>query len=159
MSEYVFENKTTHELCFPTGYQWERNSDIYFIITAKNLGSWLQHLINNLNQIYEETKDEHIHLVIFDYNSPDINLEDAVGRSRLPRDRFTIIQRPGKFIKTIACNEAVASVRNSQGIIFLLDLYLDISSNFINSIRKVRLKLLDWTLRSGFLESFTAINT
>ena len=91
MSEYVFEDKTTHKLCFPTGYQWERSSDIYFIITAKNLGSWLQHLINNLNQIYQETKDEHIHLVIFDYNSPDINLQAAVGRSRLPRDRFTII--------------------------------------------------------------------
>ena len=95
----------------------------------------MQHLINNMARIYSETKDEHIHLVIFDYDSTDIDLEYSLNNSFFPRTNF--VRRTGKFLKTHAYNAAVQTVRDPNAIVFLLDLHYEISSNLIFSIRKV----------------------
>ena len=135
LSEYIFRQKHNHSLCYPTGLQWNRTADIYFVVTSKNQGRWVQHLINNMARIYQETKDNHFHLVIFDYDSQDIDVEKSLQESLLPR--YTLIRKPGEFIKTKAYNEAVSSVHDPNAIIFLVDLHLEIASNLLDNIRKV----------------------
>ena len=135
LSEYVFQHKNNISLCYPVGLQWNRTADIYIVVTSKNQGRWVQHFINNMARIYRETNDQHFHLVIFDYESEDINVGEALKKSLLPR--YTLIKKPGEFIKTKAYNEAVSSVKNPNAIIFLVDLHLEIASPFLDSIRKV----------------------
>ena len=136
VSEYVFQKKADSSLCYPMGLQWNRTADIYFVVTSKNQGRWVQHYINNMERIYRETNDQHFHLIIFDYESEDIDINDALAKSSLPS--YTVLKKPGKFIKTEAYNEAVSSVKDPNGIIFLVDLHLEIGSGILEDIRKVR---------------------
>ena len=89
-----------------------------------------------MGRIYQETNDQHFHLVIFDYNSDDIDIENSLKQGLL--QRYTLIRKTGKFIKTKAYNEAVSLVKDPNAIVFLLDLHLEIASDFLDNIRKVR---------------------
>ena len=48
LSEYIFQPISTSFLCYPVGLQWNRTADIYFVVTSKNQGFWVQHLIDNM---------------------------------------------------------------------------------------------------------------
>ena len=122
-------------LCYPKGLQWNSTADIHFVVTVKNQGRWIQHLLRNMEHIYRETRDEHFNLVIFDYNSTDINLEYSVNKTLFSKISF--VRKTGKFLKTHAYNEAVETVKDPNAVIFLLDLHYEISSNLIMNIRKV----------------------
>ena len=136
LSEYIFKPKHNQShLCYPSGLQWNRTAEIYFVVTSKNQGRWLQHLINNMGRIYQETNDHHFHLVIFDYNSEDIDVDKSLKQSLLPK--YKLIKKSGEFVKTKAYNEAVNWVKNPNAIIFLVDLHLEIASNLLVNIRKV----------------------
>lgn len=51
---------------------------------------------------------------------------------------ISVIHKKGHFYKTAAINEAAASVKKNNSIIFLLDLHLDLPVNLIQTVRKVR---------------------
>ena len=71
LAEYVFQpNGRNILLCYRKGLRWNRTADVYLIVTAKNLGRWVHHLIKNVEKIFQETKDEHLPLVIYDFDSP-----------------------------------------------------------------------------------------
>ena len=135
LSEYVFHRKNDSSLCYPKGLQWNRTAQIYFVVTAKNQGRWLHHFIKNMERIYKETKDRNFHLIISDYENKDIDVEDVLRKSEIPK--YTIVSETGDFIKTKAYNEAVSTVKDPNAIIFLVDLHLEIASGFLESIRKV----------------------
>ena len=137
LSEYVQQPKNSNSLCYPKGLQWNKTADVYFVVTAKNQGRWVQHFINNLEKIYEETKDEHVHGVVFNYDSNDFNLDSETKRTSLPK--VTIVQRNStkSFVKTIAYNDAVATIKNPNAIVFLMDLHLELASSVVDEIRKV----------------------
>ncbi len=137
MAEYVFQPKDEHaSLCYPKGLQWNRKAEVYLILTAKNLGRWVHHFIKNVEEIVQETKDEHLHVVIFDFDSPDIDLEHAFKRSTLKN--FHFISKPGNYSRTVSFSEAVQSIKGPDAIVVTVDLHLDIGSQLINDIRKVR---------------------
>ena len=76
LAEYVYRPlEANPTLCYPKGMQWNRTADVYLIVTSKNLGRWVHHFIKNVEQIVRETKDPHLHVVIFDFESPDIDLK------------------------------------------------------------------------------------
>ena len=136
LAEYVFLPKGENgSLCYPKGLQWDRTADVYLILTAKNLGRWVHHFIKNVEQIVQETNDEQLHVVIFDFNSPDIDLEQAFKRSTLKNYHF--IRQPGNYSRTVSLSRAVQSIQNSDAIFVTVDLHLDIGSQLINDIRKV----------------------
>ena len=137
LSEYMQQPNNSEPLCSPAGLRWKKNADVYFVITAQNLGRWIQHFINNLEKIYEETKDEHFHGVIFDYDSPDLDYEAIRNRTSLPR--VTIVRRKAEkgFVKTIAYNEAVSTIKDPNAIVFTMDLHLELASSVVDEIRKV----------------------
>ena len=84
LEEYVFQpyDKNGY-LCYPMGLQWNRTVDVYLNRTANNLGRWVHHFIKNVEKIIRETKDEHLHVIIYDYDSPDKDLKQALQRSTL----------------------------------------------------------------------------
>lgn len=122
-------------MCYPKGLQWNRTADVYLILTAKNLGRWVHHFIKNAEKIVQQTKDEHLHVVIFDFNSPDIDLKQALQRSTLKNYHY--ITRPGKYSRTRSFSEAIQSIKDPNAIVVTVDLHLDLGSQLINDVRKV----------------------
>ena len=136
LAEYVFQPRGKNDsLCYPKSLQWDRIADVYLILTAKNLGRWVHHFIKNVEQIVQETNDEHLHVVIFDFNSPDIDLEQTFKRSILKNYHF--ITQPGNYSRTVSFSKAIESIKNPDAIIVTIDMHLDIGSQLINDIRKV----------------------
>ena len=136
LAEYVFQPKDLlGPLCYPSGLQWDRTADVYLILTAKNLGRWVHHFIKNVEQIVKETKDEHLHVVIFDFGSPDIDLEQALRKSSLIN--YHLIVQPGNYSRTLSFGRAVQSIKDPNAIIVTIDMHLDLGSQLIDEIRKV----------------------
>ena len=136
LSEYVFQpNGKNVSLCYPKGLQWNRTADVYLILTAKNLGRWVHHFIKNMEKIAEETQDEHVRAVVYDFDSPDIDLKQAFQRSSLKNYHY--ITKPGKYSRTVSFSEAIESIKNPNAIVVTIDMHLDIGSQFINDVRKV----------------------
>ena len=136
-SEYVFMLNGTKQLCYPKHFQWSRIVDVYLIVTAKNLGRWVHHFIKNVEKILKETKDSNLHVIIYDYNSSDINLEKVLRESSLTRYMF--LRETGEYSRTQSFTEAINLVSDPHSIIVMLDLHLDVETPFINNIRKVSL--------------------
>lgn len=135
LADYVYKpNGDKTPLCYPEGLQWDTVADVYLILTAKNLGRWVHNFIKNVEKIVEETKDEHLHVVIYDFDSPDIDLKQALQKSTLTKYHF--IRKPGKYSRTISFTEAIDSIKNPNAIVVTIDLHLDLASQFINDIRK-----------------------
>ena len=141
LAEYVFQpiGKKV-PLCYPKGLQWNRTADVYLILTAKSLGRWVHHFIKNVETIVQETADTHLHLVIYDFDSPDIDLEQAFQRSNLKNYHY--IRKPGIYSRVVSLSEAIESVKDPNAIVVTVDLHLDIGSQLINDVRKVRRLLL-----------------
>ena len=60
LAEYVFQaNGRNIPLGYPKCLQWNKTANVYLILTAKNLGRWVHHFIKNVENIFQETKDEH----------------------------------------------------------------------------------------------------
>ena len=137
LSEYVFMLSGTKQLCYPKHFQWNRTVDVYLIVTAKNLGRWVHHFIKNVEKILKETKDSNLHVIIYDYNSLDINLEKVLRESSLTRYMF--LRETGEYSRTQSFTEAINLVSDPHSIIVMLDLHLDVETPFINNIRKVSL--------------------
>ncbi|KAJ7380350.1 hypothetical protein OS493_008802 [Desmophyllum pertusum] len=134
LSEYVFMPNGTKKLCYPKDFQWNRTANVYLIVTAKNLGRWVHHFIKNVERILNETNDPNLHVIIYDYNSSDINLEKVLKESSLTNYMF--LRESGGYSRTRSFTEAINLVSDPHSIIFMLDLHLDIGTPFINNIRK-----------------------
>ena len=137
LSEYVFMPNGTKKLCYPRNFKWNRTVDVYLIVTAKNLGRWVHHFIKNVEKILNETNDPNLHVIIYDYNSSDINLEKVLRESSLTNYMF--LSESGEYSRTRSFTEAINLVIDPHSIIFMFDLHLDIGTPFINNIRKVSL--------------------
>ena len=74
---------TTKMGVFVTPWDCSGTVDVYLNRTANNLGRWVHHFIKNVEKIIRETKDEHLHVIIYDYDSSDKDLKQALQRSTL----------------------------------------------------------------------------
>ena len=50
-SEYVYLKSGSNSLCHTTNFQWKRDVYVYIVVSVKNLGIWLQHLIHNIEHV------------------------------------------------------------------------------------------------------------
>ena len=50
-SEYVYLATGASSLCHTSNFQWKRNVDVYLVVSVKNLGAWVQHLIHNMEHV------------------------------------------------------------------------------------------------------------
>ena len=136
LSEHVYQKKGSDKLCFPEGIKWNSKAMVYIIVPVKDQGRWVYHFINDLTVASLLTGDTNFHVVVADFESQDIDMAEAFNTSLL-RSRHTIVTMTGKFYKTLALNEAVASVPSEQDILFLYDLHIDVPVDIMDSVRKV----------------------
>ena len=153
LAEYVFQPKGNNlPMCYPQGMQWNKTADVYLILTAKNLGRWVHHFIKNMEKIAQETNDEHLHVIIYDFDSGDIDIKDAFQRTILKNYHY--ITKPGNYSRARSFKEAIESVKNPDSIVVTIDMHLDIGSQFINEIRKVSYLLYMYILKSMKKKAF-----
>lgn len=133
-SEYIYWDKHTDRLCTPINFHWDKDVDVNIIITVKDLSSWVRHLIHNMEDIYKHTQDEGFQLIIVDYQSIDIDIEDELINSILPR--WKVIQQSGEFSRSVGLQTGIDYISDPNSIIMTIDLHLTIPMNFITSIRQ-----------------------
>ena len=139
-SQYVYQFNNSSKLCYPENFQWNKTADVNVIITLGNQGRWAKHFINTMAEIYDETKDTNLNVIIVDFDSQDIDIIEALKQSSLPR--YTLIKHTGPFHKTHAIQIAANTITNPDAITLQLDLHLTVPSNFIDIVRKVPLIVL-----------------
>ncbi|EDO40882.1 predicted protein [Nematostella vectensis] len=107
--KYISKNpNTTTSLCYPEGFQWSQEPKIYIILPGalmndQNYGFWIMYLIDSLSHIYTSTPERNFHLVIVDFNTTDINIEDYLKKSALNkrnRRKFTYVKKTGFLCET-----------------------------------------------------------
>ncbi|XP_028399946.1 beta-1,4-N-acetylgalactosaminyltransferase 3-like [Dendronephthya gigantea] len=134
VSDYVYLPLGANSFCSPREFVWRRNVTVHVIVPVKNQGKWVQHLIDDMTELYERTHDANINLIIVDFNSSDINIKQALKQSSLKRYRFLQVQ--GSFQRALGIQIGADAVMNSDDIIFTCDLHLDFPNNIIEIIRK-----------------------
>ena len=136
LSEYVYQykNKT---LCYPEGMQWNKTAPVYLLISARKQAAWVWHFVKNVERIYQTMADENLHVIIYDYNSTNINIESEFQLSAFKN--YKILKNPeSKYSRTYSLNRAAKAVKDPNAIIFTLDLHLEVPPSFPNNVRKVR---------------------
>ncbi|XP_046847388.1 beta-1,4-N-acetylgalactosaminyltransferase 3-like isoform X2 [Xenia sp. Carnegie-2017] len=135
LSEYIYQPTKNSSLCYPEGMQWNKKAPVYLLISARKQASWLWYFIHNVGRIYKETKDENLHVVVYDYDSTDINIEKEFMRSSF--ENFVILKNPDSmYSRTFSLNRAAEAVKDPHAIIFTIDLHLEIPPTFANNVRK-----------------------
>ncbi|XP_002163663.4 beta-1,4-N-acetylgalactosaminyltransferase 3 isoform X1 [Hydra vulgaris] len=133
-SQYVYLFNNITKLCYPENFQWNKTADVNVILTLGNQGRWAKHFINTMAEVFEETKDINLNVIIVDFNSQDIDMIQALEQSSIPR--YTLIKHTGKFHKTLAIQVAANTIINPNAITLQVDLHLTIPSGFIDLVRK-----------------------
>ena len=80
LSDFVYKFHNGSSLCRPKGMAWKRNTTVNVILTVKNQGAWAQHFVNEMSRICLETRDDHVNVIIVDYSSQDVNIEEVLKR-------------------------------------------------------------------------------
>lgn len=136
LSEYVYQHEKTKTLCYPEGMQWNKSASVYFLISVRKQAVWVQHFIKNVERIYQNTLDENLHVIVYDYNSSDINIQAEFQQSSFKN--YKILNSPdSSYSRTYSLNRAAQAVQDPNAIIFTLDLHLEIPVLFPDSVRKV----------------------
>ena len=116
---------------------WHRNATIYFILPVKNQGKWVHHFASQLANMSSQTSDFGFHVIIVDFDSDDIDIEEVFNVWPL-QERYKLIKLSGLFHKTLAIQKAVEAVPHHDDIVFLFDLHIDVPIGLLDSVRKVR---------------------
>ena len=136
MSEYLYQYKKNKTLCYPEGMQWNRRAPLYFLISVRKQAAWVWHFIKNVEQIYQTTADENLHVILYDYSSTNIDIEGEFQKSSFKN--YKIVKHPdSKYSRTGSLNSAAKAVTDPNAIVFTLDLHLQIPPTFANNVRKV----------------------
>lgn len=94
--EYVFMLNGMKKFCYFKNFQWNRIVDVYVIVIVKNFGRWVYYFIKNVEKILKEINDFNFYVIIYDYNSLDINLKKVLRESFLIRYMF--LREVGEYL-------------------------------------------------------------
>ena len=135
-SEYVYRPWGAQTLCTPVGVAWKKSAVINILLTTgNNQGRWILHFLDNMARIYDITKDANFNVVIVDFDSKDIDVENALKKAAIPSYQYANIE--GNFSRALGLQKAAEMVRDPNSILFAMDLHLDIPYHFLDDVRKV----------------------
>lgn len=138
LSKYIYRDLHSDEIFEPRNFVWDPQATVHVIVPVKNQGRWVQHFINNMEKIYLETQDNKLNVIIVDFNSTDIDIEESLKKGALKRYKF--IQLGGAFQRALGLQAGAETIKNDDDIIFTCDLHLDIPPILIDTIRKHTIK-------------------
>ena len=127
--------KSSNTFCLSTAVP-DEIAFIHIVIIVHNQGRWLQHFIENINKIYEQTNDQLFDVIIVDFNSKDLDMGTVVKHSLKIKQFEYIYLQSGDFNKVMGQNIALERVTNPKDIIFNCDLHINLPINILDAIRK-----------------------
>jgi len=134
-SEYTYLPKDSEALCHTQNFQWTKDVDVHIVISVKNLGVWVKHLIHNMEYIYQQTHDERFQLIVVDYHSEELNIQKELEKSSLKR--WKLIQKYGGFSRSGGLQEGVNYITDPNSIVMTIDMHLTLPPGFIEYTRRV----------------------
>eukprot|EP00731_Ephydatia_muelleri_P026583 Em0018g683a len=133
-SEYVYLPAGSNELCHTTNFQWTPRAFVYLVTSLKNLGQWLKHLVENVEDLYAQTHDDHFELVVVDYDSQDMDVESVLKNSTLKRWKY--IKKSGPFSRSGGLQAGIDYVTDPNSIVMTIDMHLTLPMGFVEYTRK-----------------------
>uniref|UniRef100_A0A672LBT4 Hexosyltransferase n=1 Tax=Sinocyclocheilus grahami TaxID=75366 RepID=A0A672LBT4_SINGR len=121
-------------LCQPSMLEWRHDVMVHFVVPVKNQARWVQQFISDMELLHRETKDENFSVIIVDFQSDDMDVEQALKESTVPR--YAYLRREGNFERSSGLQMGVDTIEDSHSIVFLCDLHIHFPNNILETIRK-----------------------
>ncbi|XP_026123722.1 N-acetyl-beta-glucosaminyl-glycoprotein 4-beta-N-acetylgalactosaminyltransferase 1 isoform X2 [Carassius auratus] len=95
-------------LCQPTMLEWRHDVMVHFVVPVKNQARWVQQFISDMELLHHETKDENFSVIIVDFQSDDMDVEQALKESMVPRYKY--LRREGNFERSSGLQMGVDTI-------------------------------------------------
>ncbi|KAJ1066227.1 hypothetical protein K5549_018464, partial [Capra hircus] len=122
------------ELCRPLRLAWRQDVTVHFVVPVKNQARWVVQFLADMAALHARTGDSRFSVVLVDFESEDMDVEQALRAARLPRYQY--LRRAGNFERSAGLQAGVDAVEDASSIVFLCDLHIHFPPSILDGIRK-----------------------